>query len=293
MKKKILSLALVACLIIPCMAMLTACGEKPTLKVNQNVATNTQTIISNLSQNIYNAQSITQNQSKNNYTVSEIQALFTGFEYYVEIGTVENIDDIDSITLGGTKFEDDETFKLSIGNGNYIVDECFYEDNNKIFVAAPIIAFEEINNTEIKINNNKFNFDLDVVATPASFTNVTSTASDISVASASNGFNVTFNGNVAFDQNSQGFLKLTYADATSTDVLLTKKVLTKGSNVEVSYGISGLESDLSLGFYPMGWRTAELAQADVNKYDDATMKYYAVIGNKLISTTLNYNVVLA
>ena len=135
MNKKILNYAIAACLIVPSAFSLAGCfnqntGEKFT--ASQDVVSTTETVIENLTKNYYNASALGSNKT---YSVEELKNNNEDFVYYVDIGTVENVETLNEITIGDQTFNVDETFSLSIGNANFISDKCFYEqENNRVFV---------------------------------------------------------------------------------------------------------------------------------------------------------------
>ena len=178
--KKSLSILATIILLTISLFMLTACGddEEPpvtptpsaSFQTSSNVKTNTNAVIDNLVENVYN--NATDLGKKTTYSVAEVQEKIDGFTYYVELGTMSNIDQVNSISFGNLTFKADQTFYLSIGNSNQLLDKVFYVQENKLYVAAPVVAFEAVENVKIKINDNEFNFDLDTTATSINLTNV-------------------------------------------------------------------------------------------------------------------------
>lgn len=295
MNKRILGLGLMG-LMIPCSLAFTACGgvkdpaTMATFTSNENVSSVTEAIVKDLTDNYYNASALG---SSTKYSVENLKGKNANFKYYVEIGSVSNIDDIESITIGKTKFDEDQTFDLSIGNANYISDKCFFEEDDKIYVAAPIIAFETVNNSKIKINGTEFDFNLNEEATKSGFTNATFSAGSTNTVTArqGGGYDIVF-------KDAKTFLKLFYTGATANDVVLTKKVLTSnydGINGDVSYGLTKVENETGypLGFYPIGYSSNALTETWATWYDGASMEYQAyVIDRGIFGTTLNYKIVL-
>lgn len=295
MKNKLLNYALAACLIAPCAMSLTACfnqnmsSEKFTAA--QGVLEKTETIIENLTENFYNSSALG---SSTKYSVEELKANNSDFVYYVEVGSLENIENVDKVTLGGETFDDEQTFDLSIGNSNFISDKCFYSDENKLFVAAPIVAFESVNNAKIKINNSEFDFNLDKTADEANFTNAEFSAGSTNTISKNqdNSYNVEF-------KDAKSFLKLYYDGAATNDVVLTKKVVSRSGNEELNgkanYGLTKVENETNypLALYPIGYSANALTDAFVTWYDNATMNYEAfVFGKGIVKATLNFDIIL-
>ena len=111
--KKSLSILSVLVILIMSVFVLSACGKDAKFEVSSNVKTNTDAVINNLVENVYNNK--TDLGTKTTYSAAEVQEKIDGFTYYVELGTMSNIDDIKSISFGNLTFNADQTFNLSIG----------------------------------------------------------------------------------------------------------------------------------------------------------------------------------
>lgn len=292
MKRKILSILLVL-LMCPVAVYLSACftNNNPSFKSSSAVSNDTNVIIENLTTKAYNASVL---EKSTEYTVAELKEKINDIEYYVEIGSVENIDDIESIMVGSSTFNKGQEFNLSIGNANYIKDKAYYLENNKLFVAAPIIAFEMVNNAKIKINNSEFDLNLDKSAEIKSFSNAQFSAATNQLEKVNNNeYNLTF-------KDAKTYLKLYYDNAAADDVILTKKVLTNSGddkvNGTVNYGLTKVENQTNnpLGFYPIGYSSNALDENWKTKYDGAKMEYEAyVIDGGIYKTRLNFSIELA
>ena len=293
--KKIFSFILIACLVVPCAIMFSGCwlnmGSKMSFKANENVLESTNAIISDLTNNIYNASSLG---TSTNYSVADIKEKNANFNYYVEAGTLENAEDVESITIGGTTFINEQTFNLSIGNSNFINDKCYYVEDNKIYVAGPIIAFETVNNSKIKINDSEFDFNLNKTVNESKFTNAEfSSGSTNTIKDQDGSFNIEF-------KDAKSYLKLYYEGATANDIVLTKKVINNSGNSNINgvanYGLTKVENENNnpVGLYPIGYSKDALTENCYTWYNDATMNYQAYIIDKgIVSTTLNFDIVIS
>jgi hypothetical protein len=297
-KSKILSFVLVLCLIIPCALVFTACDkekddDKPTFTVKQNILTEANDIIDDLT-SIYKSGYVPANQTFTLQQMKDTMATMgnliptelQNFKYYVEVGELDEIDDIDSITLG-SKFNKDQAFKLSLGNNSHLEAKAFYEDDDKIYVAAPVLVFETVNLDKIKINDIEFDFDMQVEVNVSNFTNVVFQEDAYSTIGQVNEskYNIDF-------REANKYIKLSYAGVNEDDILLTKKVVI-GSSVAsvntVNYGLTDLEGTV-LGLYPIGYSDDGITQEHIDKFDGATMYYSAyVLGAGVYSVTLNFN----
>ena len=162
--------------------ILNACGPtegKRELVVSETVKTDTEEVITFIQENIYNNSTTFGNQK--NYTVQEIKDKggdFANFTYYVELGTLKNFGNVASINLNGTVYKsDNNVFKMSVGNSNFIVDNAYYVNNdNKLFDAAPVIAFESTVNSKVTINDKEFELNFQPATETLQVTSVNSKA---------------------------------------------------------------------------------------------------------------------
>lgn len=290
MKNKIFKCSIALAMILPLASGLAACSFGPSAKFDarQDVSATTAAIIKDLTDNYYNASSLG---SQKTYSVEELKAINNDFVYYVEAGDLSNIDNVESIMLGDSSFQKDATFSLSIGNSNQIEDKCFYLENNTMYIAAPIIAFETVNNTKIKINEKEFEFNLESSAGVLNFSDAKFSLGSINT--------VNKNEDESLDieiKDAKSYLALYYDGATADDVVLTRRVVSNSGNSEinnkVSYGLTKVENyeDYPIALYPVGYSDT-LTDAIKTAYDGATMNYKVYIVDKgVVSVNLNFNI---
>lgn len=260
---------------------LTACAKKAELSITSNIIVNTNTTITYLTENAYNNTSLG---TQTTFSVLQIKETLTDLNYYINVGTMKNIDSVNSIKIGSTTFNKDQEFELSIGNSNKIKDDAFYVENNILYVAAPIIAFENINNNTIKVNDSTFDFNLtpavsSITFTEIKFENTTNTATRVSDTE----YDLTIT-------NGTSYLEFHYDDATVNDVVLTKKIL---NSTSISYGLTKVENvtGFPLVLYPIGW-VSDMANLNSTTYNNnSVMNYSAYIINVGIANVkLNYTI---
>jgi len=290
MKSKILKCSIALAMIVPLASGLAACSFGPSAEFNakQDVSATTESIIKDLTDNYYNANALGLEKT---YSVEELKSIDNDFVYYVEAGELSNIDNVETIMLGDSSFQKDATFSLSIGNSNYIVDKCFYLENNIMYIAAPIVAFETINNTKIKINDKEFEFNLESSAGALNFSDA-----KFSLGSTNT---VSKNEDESLDlkiKDAKSYLALYYEGATADDVVLTRRVVSNSGNSEinnkVNYGLTKVENyeDYPVGLYPVGYSDT-LTDAIKTAYDGATMNYKVYVVDKgVVSVNLNFNI---
>lgn len=295
--KKSISILAVLFFMLASVFVLTACGkdddttrqDEPVAKFTtaMDVKTSTNALIDEFFETVYNNKEDLGTETT--YSVADIQEKINSFAYYVKIGTIENISDVSSISFNGLKFTNDQTFYLSIGNSNQLLDKVFYVEDNTIYVAAPVVAFETVEHSKIKINDTEFDFNLDVVTQPITLSNVAFNAGCVNSAIKLS--------DTEYDlviKSGTEYAGLYYEGAEMTDTIITKRVLNGQLN---GYGIlnpdNGTNGPCSY-LYPVGWQTNP-ADIDVEKFDGSTFDYSLYIANKhtLANVTLNISIDLA
>ena len=244
MIKKLKSFLILPILLISifCIPLISACNKdqttttkKTTLTTSSNIKSAADGVISVLSNEIYNYDFGAEPKT---YTLEEIKTMFTDLNYYVEIGSVANVNDVSSIGLNDLTFNKNEEFHLSIGKNNFIKTKAYMYEGGKLYIAAPILAFETVNNAKLKINGVEHNFDLGVTTTSLAFDEIKwQSGSPNTIEVVENTNNKEYNLGVT---NSTTWLGFYYENASANDVILTRRItngklngygLTKGENV--------------------------------------------------------------
>lgn len=280
--KKFLGLALATCLIIPLSVVFAACNMfgKKNFTVNDNIIASADTIIKDLTQRVYNS-NLT---SSKTYSVEEIQNEISNFNYYVEAGTVENVEDVESVMLSQTNFGKDDEFSLSIGLNRFIKDKAFFVEDDKLFIAAPIVAFESVNNAKIVINEVENDFS-SINAKKEMFTSLSFTGTGNTVEKGAKEGEWDLNMTNRYDS----YLELFYEGAEANDIVLTRK--NNGNNI--SYGLTEVEKTEGnpVGYYPIGWGET-ISQDVVDNFNGKQIEYsaYIVGEEKVLTAKLNITV---
>ena len=257
----------------------------PSFDLSTSIQTDTDTIIDGIIADVYN--NSTDLGTKTTYSVAEIQEIIADFNYYVEVGTVANFGEINTISFNGIPFTSDQEFYLSIGNSNQLLDKAFYVQDGKLYVAAPIVAFEAVEHSTIKINGMEFDFDISEPTTEIEFTNVRFNNGAVSTAEKVSNTEYTLN-----IKSGKEYVGLYYEGAQADDVIITKRILNGELNgygiVQLVNGTDGYCSYL----YPVGW-VEDFSQVNVEKFDGAVYDYsfYIASQDKIANVTLNINVV--
>ena len=253
--------------------------------ISQTVKADAEAIIDGIIADVYN--NSTDLGTKTTYSVAEIQEIIADFNYYVEVGTVANFGEINTISFNGISFTSDQEFYLSIGNSNQLLDKAYYVQDGKLYVAGPIVTFEAVEHSTIKINGMEFDFDISEPTTEIEFTNVRFNNGAVSTAEKDSNTEYTLN-----IKSGTEYAGLYYEDAQANDVIITKRLLNGELN---GYGIvqpvNGTDGYCSY-LYAVGW-VEDFSQVNIEKFDGAVYDYsvYIASQDKIANVTLNINVV--
>ena len=267
----------------------TVCGHKQTktvdvrgFTISQTVKDDADAVIDGIIANVYNNSADLGKETT--YSVAQIQEKISGFEYYVAVGTLSNIDEVASISFNGITLTSDEDFYLSIGNSNQILDKAFYVEGDTLYVAGTIVAFESVEHSTIKINDKTFDFAINEPANSIELTNVR--YNDGSVSSVDKVSNTEYTLNI---KSGTECAELYYEGAQKGDVIITKRIL----NGELSgYGILNplLGTDGYYSYlYAVGW-VEDFSQVNVEKFDGAVYDYSIYIVNQDAVAKVTFNI---
>lgn len=272
-------LAVPFAIVMLCAGAFIGCNGKPAADFtsSKNIKSNVDNIVTNLTSNVYNKVGGTW--AGNKLTMAEVnEILEADYNYYVDVGTLNaKFGEVTSIKLGDQTFESDQEVELSVGNNSFIVEKAFYVENNKLFVAAPVIAFETRANSKIVINNKEFSLGLNPFTDSKAVTGVAfKNESDGTVAQVEESaeYNVQVNAVTSW-------LKIEFEGAEENDIAITKKVKDGQLN---SYGIVTMDdasTNPHIGFYPV-------TPSQVDGLEPFTFNYSAyVVGKGIVEVKLN------
>lgn len=251
--------------------------------IANNAMENASAVVDALIEKAYNNESVLGKET--NYTVAQLKAKITDAEYYVELGTVEFIGNLNTLKIGEITFASTEEYPMSIGNNNFIVDKAFYVEDGKLYIAAPILVFEAQGNNKIELNGKEFivNFNQTMSYVAVSELKHRGTGNSVTkVADSVNKYNVTLS-------DAKSYLEIHYLDSASTDVVVARKYI----NGKVTYGLTAVENEtvdgtqnIHLGLYTVGWyQNFNDVPAENN---GATMIYsFYVVGKGMATVELN------
>ena len=217
------------------------------------------------------------------YTVEELKTIITEFDYYIEIGEVKYIQTISSITLGSTTLEKDQVVSVSLGMNNFVNDKGFIVENNKLYIAAPVLLFETQSNNMLSINGKEFRLNLtskvkQLAVADVTYGGVGNTAT--AVDGKYNEYDL-----VVSTASGSSYLEIYYSNASADDVIVTRK----DNDGIISYGITSVENKTGnpLGFYVVGYYSNP---NDIpTKYEGMALNYsFYVVGKGI--TTIIFNI---
>lgn len=280
-KKSLLALPLLIALLFTSF-MLIGCGKKAEFSLSQDLLSKANTVVNNLVANVFDAETLkgdkdSAGKEKYNYTVDEIKAVIPSAEFYVQVGTFKNIKNLEKISIGNYTFKAGEDVKVSIGNSNFIVDDAFVVEGDKLLVSANIIAFESFSANKIKLNDAEFDFNIQDPAKNISVTNIKFNSGKNTVVKSTTQED-TYNLSIV---NGTNPLLIDYEGKQNTDVVFTRKVV---DGVLTGYGITALDTvngEKFFMFYPMGWAANETSYNQEREAKNGkTLEYEFYVANK-------------
>ncbi len=277
MKKVLLAVPVVLALSAGAV-MLTSCGDKE-MKFNasSDLKANVEHVIDDIIHDAYNLPN--QSNSQQIFTVAELgEHIQKEVNYYVTVGTLSNCKEVSSIDLGGVEYSKDDTVKVSIGNSNFVDDVVYCYNDGALKVAAPVLAFETVGQSNIKINDKVFSLGIASESDEFDFSNVSfyseNSKNTVSEKDAEGVYNV----NLKSATEALGFY---YEGATADDVVLTRKHINGALN---GYGLTKTEAvdGNPLALYVSNY-TSDIN--DVNdKFNNAKWDYEAYVRGKGVAT---------
>ncbi len=246
---------------------------------NQNYSNLVDTYAEYFAQNIYNNSNVLGNSKT--YTLAEVQEKFADFNYYVELGTLQNYGQVLSIGFGDLVLESDKDYYLSIGLNNFILDKLFYVEDSKLYVAFPVVGLEYVNNAEIKINQTPFATESDASIAQLNInkvqfrTGATSTITPV----AGNEYDVVI-------KEGDKWLEIYYEGASQDDILFGKRFLNDGTPF---YSISMPEligDEYCATKYLVNY-TTDPTQINDEFHEATTTHYTYVVGKGVIALKTN------
>lgn len=149
---------------------LAACGESTpknaSIEVSETFKTEAEAVLSNMEENVLNKltkvdeiEGQPDQNNKGTYTFEEAQQEVPAFTtYYVNVGTLSNVDTLESMGFGDITYTANQTIGLSVGNNKFIEDKIYYVEDNELFMAAPILLVESAGQDKINLNGKAVDF---------------------------------------------------------------------------------------------------------------------------------------
>ena len=167
--------ALVIMLILGSFALVACCGEQNiTFTISETLKSEAENVLEIMENNVLNKLPAKEGESTYSYyTYEEAKEAIPEFtEYYVLVGTVNNVTDLESVGFGDVVYDKDQTIPLSVGMTHFIKDKIYYFEDNKLYMAAPILLLESAGETKIKLNGQEVDFNMFPAAEEISFTDI-------------------------------------------------------------------------------------------------------------------------
>jgi|GEM_PF-2058062 len=196
--------------------------------------------------------------NKGELTIEQIKADYPAFEFYVKLGRTAFENTV--LTLGGTAYSASDEMKLSIGNNTFVKEPVWYYDADEsvVYVSAVALAAETYTTSSTVVFTN-YPFVIEgempsiLSVTPAVRGNGGSSIDNVQDTFTGKTFDYTLkDGTDAF--------VLSYNGVESSDMIVTKKVITAGETKTVSYGFTypdAVNGGYGLMYYPKYGATFE------------------------------------
>lgn len=213
-------------------------------------------------------------------TFDQVKAEYANFAFYVKVADMDFAPQ--TFTVGGTEYDNQALVTLSVGNNVFVRDLVWYWDSNaKALYASAIIVLFEAGDGAVKINDTDYQINVSALSGSLTVSNV-AMSGESTVAQNEGEYDVVL-------KNGSDMLKIAYDGAAATDLIITKKVIVKGDETSVTYGLTTPESDLTLGYYPKWGATAE-----DNESGDYELTYSVyVFGKGLVELKFNVDIDIA
>lgn len=263
---------------------LTGCGNNAMEFTSaSDIKTSVDNVVDGLVDNVYDKL------TEGTYTLTDVEeTLNKEINYYVLVGSLKNCDKVESIELGGVKFANDKDVAVSVGKNAQLKEKVYKYDDNKLYVAAPILAFETYANAKLKINDKEFTLKLNPSSDTFDFKNVKFINQSKNTSTKTQESNV-WNVNLQNVENwNQLLLGLDYENAQESDVVLTRKYI---NNTLDGYGLTKVEknSEHSLGLYVA--KPVDSIDKVASKFVNANWDYKAYVrGQGIASAKFNVSV---
>ncbi len=302
-KKFATGLSLVLILAV-CGIGLAACGE-PTPKnasitVSETFKTEAEAVLSTMEKNVLNKLTKVDEingeadpNKKGTYTVEEAQQEVAAFTtYYVKVGTLSNVDTLESMGFGDITYTAGQTIELSVGNNKYIKDEIYYVEDNDLYMAAPILLVESAGQDKINLNGKAVDFIVSDPVETIKFTDVKfcfETTNDVSYDDESDVYTCTYR--EAAGKSMIGF----YYDGNAQNDLSINRLYKNGELN--SYSIvtnTDIDKDgnYPLTYYLIPWVTSgDVNEIDADRHNNAEFVLNAYIQGKGVATATVINVI--
>lgn len=287
--------SLVILLVLGSLGLVACCGdpgETPiSIDVSSTLKADAENVLEIMQDNVLDKLTKVDEGNTNNqghYTVEEAMEEVPEFtNYYILVGTVSNAEDLTSVGFGTVIYEKDETIPLSVGNNKFIEDRVYYFENDKLYMAAPVVLVESAGQDVIKLNGQAVAFNAVSAVETINFSNVAFCFDTTNSVSFEDGkYTLTYN--EAGSKSMVGF----YYDGMAQNDLSVNRLYKNGelNSYSLTYNTDADKS----GNYPLTYYFVSYsASGDVNEisesFDGAEYELTAYIQGKGVATATVIN----
>ena len=294
-KKFATMFSLVILLVLGSLGLVACCGDAGnqsiSLAVSSTLKTDAENVLEIMKDNVLNKLTGVDEGDLNNkgyYTVSEAMEEIPAFtDYYVLVGTVSNAEDLTSVGFGTVVYEKNETIPLSVGNNKFIEDKVYYYEDNKLYMAAPVVLVESAGQDTIKLNGQDVDFATVSAVEEIQFTDVAFCFHTTNSVEYSDGkYTLTYN-----EAGAKSMVGFYYEGMAQNDLSINR--LYKNGKLNSYALVYNTDADKS-GNYPLTYYfVSYIASGDVNEisesYNGAEYELTAYIQGKGVATATVVN----
>ena len=270
----------------------------PSISVSKSLKTDAENVLTIMKEHVVDkltkvdtVEDVPDKNNKGTYTVAEAQAEVAEFtDYYVLVGTLSDVSDLTSVGFGDTSYSKDQTIPLSVGNNKFITDKVYYVEENKLFMAAPIVLVESAGQSKIKLNGTEVNFDVNPAVETIEFTDVKfcfETTNTISKNEETGVYTATYN-----EAAGKSMLGFYYKDYAENDLAVNRLYKNgKLNSYSITFNVAAdKEGNYPITYYLLPWiASGDVNEVNAEKHQDAKFELKSYIQGKGVANAVVIN----
>lgn len=274
---------------------LAACGEKdPTIDVANNVVAEAANVIEVMRTDVVNkltkVDEGSEASAQGTYTVAQVMEEVPTFsKYYVALGTLHNVDDLQSLSFGDATFDKDEEIYLSVGLNKFIKDKVFYVEDGTLYMAAPMFLVESAGKTTIKLNDKSAKFETTPAVETFEYTDVRFTSETTNTVEENPDGSYTLSYRETGAKSRVGFY---FEDMPTDETFSINRLYKNGELNSYALAINSVADKDGLypvTYYTIPYTTESIDTIDAEKWENSTMTITSYVEDKGVATVTIVN----